>query len=53
MSDVIDDNSKKQQDSGEEYELESSNKTGGGKHRQSPISSEEQAIWFCSWRLFL
>jgi hypothetical protein len=53
MSDVTDDNSKNQHESGEESELESSNETGGEKHKQSPISSEEQVIWFCSLRLFL
>ena len=31
MSDVTDDNSKNQQESGEESELESSNETGGGE----------------------
>ena len=36
MSDVIDDNSEKQQDSGEEYELESSNETEGKKAQTRP-----------------
>jgi hypothetical protein len=53
MSDVTDDNSKNQQESGEKSELELPNETGGKKYRQSPISSEEQVIWSCSWRLFL
>jgi len=36
MSDVTDDNSKNQQESGEESELESSNETGGGKAQTKP-----------------
>ena len=36
MSDVTDDNSKNQQESGEESELESSNETGGKKAQTKP-----------------
>ena len=36
MSDFIDENSEKQQDSGEEYELESSNETEGKKAQTRP-----------------
>ena len=36
MSDVTDENSKNQQESVEESELESSNETGGGKARTKP-----------------
>jgi predicted membrane channel-forming protein YqfA (hemolysin III family) len=36
MSDVTDDKSKNQQESGEESEFESSNETGGGKAQTKP-----------------